>query len=89
MCECYRIDGPFIGADPDCPLHGRSPVKAEPVLTEEQVAALSRALQVLCTSTDPDATAALTSLRIAFRAQGDVPAAVLTCISRQLEIDQW
>lgn len=22
MCECYQIDGPFIGADPNCPAHG-------------------------------------------------------------------
>jgi len=22
MCECYKIGGPFISADPDCPLHG-------------------------------------------------------------------
>jgi hypothetical protein len=64
-------------------------VKAEPVLTEEQTAALSRALQVLCTSTDPDATVAIAALRIAFRAQGDVPTTVLSHISRQLELDQW
>ena len=22
MCECYQIGGEFIGADPDCPIHG-------------------------------------------------------------------
>lgn len=22
MCDCYLIGGPFIGADPNCPLHG-------------------------------------------------------------------
>lgn len=21
-CECFRIDGPYIGADPNCPRHG-------------------------------------------------------------------
>jgi len=21
-CECFRIGGPFIGADPNCPAHG-------------------------------------------------------------------
>ena len=21
-CECYRIGGPFIAEDPDCPIHG-------------------------------------------------------------------
>jgi len=22
-CDCYRIGGPFIAEDPDCPIHGR------------------------------------------------------------------
>lgn len=22
MCDCYRIEGPWIGADPNCPTHG-------------------------------------------------------------------
>jgi len=22
MCDCYRIGGPFIGEDPNCPIHG-------------------------------------------------------------------
>ena len=22
MCDCYRIGGPFIAEDPDCPTHG-------------------------------------------------------------------
>lgn len=22
MCQCYTIGGPFIGADPDCAVHG-------------------------------------------------------------------
>ncbi len=22
MCECYKIGGPFIAEDPDCPVHG-------------------------------------------------------------------
>lgn len=21
-CECYKIGGPFIAEDPDCPVHG-------------------------------------------------------------------
>ena len=21
-CECYRVGGPFIAEDPDCPIHG-------------------------------------------------------------------
>lgn len=27
MCECYRIGGPFIAEDPDCPAHGREAVR--------------------------------------------------------------
>lgn len=23
MCDCYKIGGPFIAEDPDCPIHGR------------------------------------------------------------------
>lgn len=23
MCECYQVGGPWIEADPDCPIHGR------------------------------------------------------------------
>lgn len=26
MCECYKIGGPFIAEDPDCPVHGRRAV---------------------------------------------------------------
>lgn len=22
MCECYKIGGPWIAEDPDCPVHG-------------------------------------------------------------------
>lgn len=22
MCECYKIGGPFIAEDPECPVHG-------------------------------------------------------------------
>ncbi len=22
MCECYKIGGPWIAEDPDCPIHG-------------------------------------------------------------------
>ena len=22
MCECYKIDGPWIAEDPNCPVHG-------------------------------------------------------------------
>ena len=24
MCECYKIDGPFIDVDPDCPIHNKN-----------------------------------------------------------------
>ena len=23
MCDCYKIGGPWIAEDPDCPVHGR------------------------------------------------------------------
>lgn len=22
MCECFKVGGPFISEDPDCPVHG-------------------------------------------------------------------
>ena len=24
MCECYKIGGPFIDVDPDCPIHNKN-----------------------------------------------------------------
>jgi hypothetical protein len=32
MCQCYKIGGPFIAEDPDCPAHG----------TEAQACAIER-----------------------------------------------
>lgn len=29
MCECYKIGGPFIAEDPDCPIHGREAQERE------------------------------------------------------------
>lgn len=29
MCECYKIGGPWISFDPDCPEHGYSAREAE------------------------------------------------------------
>lgn len=29
MCECYKIGGPFIAEDPDCPIHGREAQEIE------------------------------------------------------------
>ena len=26
MCDCFRIGGPFIAEDPDCPIHGRQSI---------------------------------------------------------------
>lgn len=23
MCDCYKVGGPWIAEDPDCPVHGR------------------------------------------------------------------
>lgn len=28
-CDCYRIGGPFIAEDPDCPIHGREAQERE------------------------------------------------------------
>lgn len=27
MCECYKIGGPFIAEDPNCPVHGWAAVQ--------------------------------------------------------------
>lgn len=29
MCECYKIGGPFIAEDPECPEHGREAQERE------------------------------------------------------------
>lgn len=23
MCDCYKVGGPWVAEDPDCPVHGR------------------------------------------------------------------
>ena len=46
MCECYKIGGPFIAEDPDCPIHGteaqweREQREMERQTLEERVALL-------------------------------------------------
>lgn len=46
MCDCYKIGGPFIAEDPDCPVHGteaqwrREQEETERQSLEDRVAAL-------------------------------------------------
>lgn len=43
-CQCYQIGGAFIGADPDCPVHGNEAVSSEEQINELR-SALSAALE--------------------------------------------
>lgn len=36
MCECYKIGGPFIAEDPDCPVHGTEAQAARREREEER-----------------------------------------------------
>ena len=54
-CECYKIGGPFIAEDPNCPTHGREAQEreAEREALEERVSSLEeqvRELQALVRS---------------------------------------
>lgn len=48
MCDCYKIGGPWIAEDPDCPVHGteaqreRERQELEWETLEERVALLER-----------------------------------------------
>ena len=46
MCDCYRIDGPFISEDPDCPLHGRERLLDRVEELEHQVRRLTQQLEL-------------------------------------------
>ena len=39
-CECYKIGGPFIAEDPNCPFHG-----TEAQMREEEAAAKEASVQ--------------------------------------------
>lgn len=53
VCQCYQIGGPFIGEDPDCPLHGHEAQARQAVsratLDElrDEIAALRQAIDEL------------------------------------------
>jgi hypothetical protein len=36
MCDCYKIGGPWIAEDPDCPVHGRDAQMRKQWADEEQ-----------------------------------------------------
>lgn len=36
MCECYKIGGPWITFDPDCPEHGYAAQDREKQLEEDE-----------------------------------------------------
>lgn len=44
MCDCFKIGGPWIAEDPDCPVHGTERVK-EDTREEEKIQALVEALE--------------------------------------------
>lgn len=46
MCECYRIGGPFVAEDPDCPEHGWE-AQREAREQEEEQASLDQRLSRL------------------------------------------
>jgi len=35
-CDCYKIGGPWIAVDPDCPVHGRDAQRRQDLLDEER-----------------------------------------------------
>ncbi len=35
-CQCYKVGGPFIAEDPDCPRHGRDAQREETLQMEER-----------------------------------------------------
>lgn len=45
-CECFKIGGPFIGADPECPAHGIE-AQAEQVAREKAAADVEARLTAL------------------------------------------
>ena len=40
-CDCYKIGGPFIAEDPDCPLHGCEGYEKKIEKAEEKIAQLT------------------------------------------------
>lgn len=46
MCECFKIGGPFIAEDPNCPIHGREAQQRERD-HEDEIASLNRKIEIL------------------------------------------
>ncbi len=44
-CECYRVGGPFIAEDPDCPAHGVDGYAAKLDRAEARIAELEEAIR--------------------------------------------
>lgn len=53
-CQCYKVGGPFIAEDPDCPIHGPEGRREREPL-EERIAALETALRAMLTCVVPHA----------------------------------
>lgn len=49
MCECYKIGGPFIAEDPDCPIHGREAQEREKWAAAEKEEEMSRYEEIMST----------------------------------------
>lgn len=46
MCDCFKIGGPWIAEDPDCPVHGTERVKEDTLEDRiEQLEEMQRKLQ--------------------------------------------
>jgi len=52
-CECYKVGGPFISEDPDCPRHGTEAQReekareAETLAQEDKIRVLERQLNIV------------------------------------------
>lgn len=46
MCDCFKIGGPFISEDPDCPTHGTD-AQAERVRREKDASDILARLETL------------------------------------------
>lgn len=49
MCECYKIGGPFIAEDPDCPIHGHEAQQREKLVAAEREEEMGRYEEIMST----------------------------------------
>ena len=49
MCECYKVGGPFIAEDPDCPIHGREAQQREEWAVAERKEEMARYEEIMST----------------------------------------